>query len=35
MILAGAVTAAQALSEIVELGARFREASPLNESVVE
>jgi TRAP-type transport system small permease protein len=35
MILAGAVTAAQALSEIVELGTRFREASPLNESVVE
>jgi TRAP-type transport system small permease protein len=35
MILAGAVTAAQALSEIVELGARFREVSPLNESVVE
>jgi TRAP-type transport system small permease protein len=35
MILAGAVTAVQALSEIVELGARFREVSPLNESVVE
>src|ERR1700722_3339258 len=35
MILPGAVTAAQALSEIVELGTRFREASPLNESVVE
>jgi TRAP-type transport system small permease protein len=35
MILAGAVTAAQALSEIVELGTRFRELSPLNESVVE
>jgi TRAP-type transport system small permease protein len=40
MILAGAVTAAQALSEIVEQGARFREVpplevSPLNESVVE
>jgi TRAP-type C4-dicarboxylate transport system permease small subunit len=35
MILAGAVTAAQALSEIVELGSRFREVSPLNESVVE
>ena len=35
MILAGAVTAAQALSEIVELGTRFREVSPLNESVVE
>jgi TRAP-type C4-dicarboxylate transport system permease small subunit len=35
MILAGAVTAAQALSEIVELCGRFREVSPLNESVVE
>jgi TRAP-type C4-dicarboxylate transport system permease small subunit len=35
MILAGAVAAAQALSEIVELGTRFRDASPLNESVVE
>jgi TRAP-type transport system small permease protein len=35
MILAGAVTAAQALSEIVELGTRLREVSPLNESVVE
>src|SRR5580692_12679310 len=35
MILAGAVTAAQALSEIVELGARFRDRSPLNESLIE
>jgi TRAP-type C4-dicarboxylate transport system permease small subunit len=35
MILAGAVTAAQALTEIVHLGTRFRETSPLNESVVE
>ena len=35
MILAGAVTAAQAGAEIVELGTRPRDLSPLNESVVE
>jgi TRAP-type C4-dicarboxylate transport system permease small subunit len=35
MILAGAVTAAQAVAEIVELGTKSRELSPLNESVVE
>jgi TRAP-type transport system small permease protein len=35
MILAGAVTAVQALTEIVHLAARFRELSPLNESVIE
>jgi TRAP-type C4-dicarboxylate transport system permease small subunit len=35
MILAGAVTAVQALTEIVERANGFREASPLNESVIE
>jgi TRAP-type C4-dicarboxylate transport system permease small subunit len=35
MILAGAVTAIQAGSEVVEHGTRSREGSPLNESVVE
>ena len=35
MILAGAVMAAQAAAEMVELGTRFRDPSPLNESVIE
>jgi hypothetical protein len=35
MILAGIVTTGQALSELIEIGRRPRDLSPLNESAVE
>jgi TRAP-type C4-dicarboxylate transport system permease small subunit len=35
MILAGAVTTGQALNELIEIGRRPRDLSPLNESAVE